>query len=60
MKYRVIKSFLDKNTRKPYNADYIYETDDEARAKELITGGYILLIEGETKKKAVKKEEKAA
>ena len=49
MKYRVIKSFLDKNTRKPYNADYIYETGDEARAKELIAGGYIIPLENAKK-----------
>jgi len=53
MKYRVIKSFLDKNTRKPYNTDYCYETDNEARANELIAGGYIIPL-GNAKKAANK------
>ena len=52
MKYRVIKPFLDKTTRKPYNEDYIYETDDIERAKELAAGGYILMLESEEKKPA--------
>ena len=52
MKYRVIRPFLDKTTRKPYNEDYIYETDDIERAKELAAGGYILMPEGEENKPA--------
>ena len=50
MKYRVIKSFLDNTTRKPYNEDYIYETDDIECAKELASGGYIIMPESEETK----------
>lgn len=41
MKVQVIKSFYDKNTGDPYNADGIYESSDKARIAELRELGYL-------------------
>ncbi|OCL26306.1 hypothetical protein U472_09865 [Orenia metallireducens] len=41
MKEKVIRSFIDKNTKKPYNQGSIYESEDEARIKELQEKGFL-------------------
>lgn len=42
-KYEVIQSFIDAETRMPYNKGKLYATDNDARAMKLAAGGYIIL-----------------
>lgn len=41
MKYIVIESFVDKNSRKTHKKESIYETEDKDRAEYLIEKGYL-------------------
>jgi hypothetical protein len=51
MRLLVVKAFIDKHTKIPYNAGYYYESDDLNRIKELQELGYLekipLQIEGD-------------
>lgn len=42
MKATVIRAFIDKETKKPYNAGSVYESDNIERIKELQEKGYLL------------------
>lgn len=44
MKARVIKAFIDRHTGKPYNPDYVFESDDLKRIAELQEAGYLELV----------------
>ena len=41
MKIPVIRAFIDKNTKEPYNAGYEYESDNPERIKELQDKGFL-------------------
>lgn len=41
MQYKVIHKFIDKNTRELFNEGSLYFCDNEERATELITNGFI-------------------
>ncbi|MFW6029144.1 MAG: hypothetical protein ACOCRO_02700 [Halanaerobiales bacterium] len=41
MRERVIRSFIDKETKKPYNDGSFYESDDEERLEFLKDKGYL-------------------
>lgn len=45
MKIPVIRSFIDKKTKEPYNKGYIYESDDIERIKELQEKGFLKKVE---------------
>jgi hypothetical protein len=41
LKIPVIRAFIDKNTKKPYNQGYVYESDNIERIKELQDKGFL-------------------
>lgn len=41
MREKVIRAFVDKETKKPYNTGYIYESDDKKRIEELKEKGFL-------------------
>lgn len=41
MELLVINAFIDKNTRKPYNAGAMFESEDKDRVKELQEKGFL-------------------
>lgn len=45
MKAKVLKDFIDKNTRLPYRGGDIYENEDEARMAFLHEAGYLSEVE---------------
>lgn len=47
MKAKVLKDFIDKNTRLPYHDGDIYENEDEARMSFLHKAGYLSQAEVE-------------
>lgn len=58
MKYNVLKPFRDKNTKKRYKKNDLYETKDENRAAELQEKGFISTASQKTvKRKTPKKSE---
>jgi hypothetical protein len=51
--YLVKEAFIDKETKKMYGIDSIYNTEKKKRAEELIKGGFLgpeLVIKEEKKK----------
>jgi hypothetical protein len=55
VKLKVIKRFRDKYTKKVYEANKFYETDDKERAEFLIKSGYCQEVKRTTRKKADEK-----
>lgn len=45
MKIPVIRAFIDKNTKEPYNKGYVYESDNIERIKELQDKGFLKDVE---------------
>ncbi|MGG3798983.1 hypothetical protein [Metabacillus fastidiosus] len=48
-KYKVLKAFIDKNTKKEYGIDSDYSTTSEKRANELIEMGFLEALKPEPK-----------
>lgn len=55
MKLKVTKNFKDKFTKKIYEENSTYETDDKERADFLIKSGYCQEVKRTKKKKADQK-----
>ena len=48
MKIPVIRAFIDKHTKEPYNQGYVYNSDDVKRIKELQDKGFLKKLEIES------------
>jgi len=56
MNVKVLKKFVDRNTRELHEEGKSYDYEDEKRVEELVNGGYVKVEGKEAKEDAVPKK----